>query len=388
MSARSPPPPRRSVDERRRWVPWLVSAGVHGLLLAWWASLPSPSREDEPAVPELRPVELVELPPSLRAVEPVVPPNEAAIPEPETKPETEPEPNPVERARPARRASSPQSQADPTSPSPSTDDDDPAPAPGGIALLGLRGRSQPPSSGRRLGPVLRPQLPPPAGGGPIGGGPVVRKVGAEGPATSPQRDGPPRSLAEAGFRKRRSGKMVYRDAQSGFVATLLPDGRLKFRETVTPSSMPGLAEALRSASGQELYIQQKKRLLEQTFELRLQMAVSFASDKIDRRLASLYRELLEQWSRTSKSEAERRVALFERWDECEEGLAVRLRGFEGVNSSELDQKRRAAGQQARQTIERFIRRQLPSGSPQAYTAEELRRLNARRHSRARFAPYD
>lgn len=374
-------------------MPWLVSAGIHGLLLAWWASLPLPSRRDEPVVPELRPVELVELPPSLRSVEPAEPaepPDEAPTPEPE--PEPEPELAPTEQPRPARRASSPEPRAEPISPSPDEDEDEdedePAPAPGGVALLGLRGQSQSPSPGHRSGPVLRPQLSPPVGGGPVGGGPVVRKFGAEGSAASPQRDGPPRSLAEAGFRKRRSGKMVYRDAQSGFVATLLPDGRLKFRETVTPSSMPGMAEALRAASGQELFIQQKKRLLEQTFELRLQMAVNFASDKIDRRLASLYRELLEQWSRTSKSEAERRVALFERWDECEEGLAVTLRGFEGVTSSELDQKRRAAGQAARETIERFIRRQLPPGSPQAYTPEELRRLNARRHSQARFAPYD
>lgn len=181
--------------------------------------------------------------------------------------------------------------------------------------------------------------------------------------------------------------MVYTDRRSGFKATLLPDGRLKFRITVTPSSMPGMSEVIRAAQGQELFQQQKKRLLDATFDLRLAMAIDFARDKIDRRLKSLYRDLLDRWSDGSTSEAERRAALFQRWDECEEGLPVTLKGFEGVDSSELDQVRRAAGTEARETIERFIRRHLPAGSSQAFTEDELRRFNAGRRSRARFDPY-
>lgn len=381
MSAPSPPLPSRPADERRRWLPWLLSAAVHGALLAWWSSLPAPLRTDTQAEPDLRPIELVELPPSRRP-EPA-PVIEPTLPQPTTEDPVAPvEPSPVSpRAEPSPSSRRPSSgePREPTAPDPSTEDE-PGPAPGGVALLGLREQSRSPQPS---GPVLRPQLPPP-----VGGQHLMHKVGADRAGVSPRPDGPPRSLAEAGFRKRRSGKMVYRDAKSGFVATLLPDGRLKFRETVTPGSMPGVAEALRVASGQELYQQQKKRLLEQTFELRLRMAVNHASETIDRRLRSLYRELLEQWSRGSTSEAARRAALFDRWDECEEGPAIELRGFEGVTSSELDDKRRDAGRQARQTIERFIRRQLPKGSPQAYTAEELRQLNARRRSRARFAPYD
>ncbi|MCA9711411.1 MAG: hypothetical protein KDK70_36570 [Myxococcales bacterium] len=390
MSAPPPSPPQpASGDDRRRVLPWLLSAAIHAAVLAWWAWLPSPP--SPPAeVSVFAPVELVELP----APDPWSPPAEPE-PEPEPAPaEPEPAPDSSAGAEPPEPSSEPAGPRRPSRPAPGPDEPspsvDPDPEPssgaGAVSLLGLRGHSRSPAS-----PVLRPQLPPPVGGR------VVRRVGADRPGPSAAFDGPPRSLAEAGFRKRRGGKQVFRDTAGRFTATLQPDGRVRFRDLPVAvgrdpqtgqvqMGMPGLAEGLRAASGQELYQEEKRLLLEQTFDLRLQLAIGFARDKLDRRLRSLYRELLELWSRDDLGEAERRTAIFERWDECEE-LPVSLPGFESVTSSELDQERHAAGLQARETIERFIRRQLPEGSPQAYSPQELRRLDARRRSRAHFAPY-
>jgi hypothetical protein len=389
------PAAKQSHDERRRRrvraLPWLLSTAVHVAVLAWWASLPEPPPRVVQADPDLRAIELVELPPVIE-VEPE-PPRADEPPRTDEPPSAdEPPTAPVDRAVP-RRPTGPRLPSEPTGPEvPSEPTGPEVPSePGGVAIVGLRDGSRSSSTG----PSLRPSLPPPR----VGRGHVVREVGAEGPPASTSHDGKPRSFAEAGFRTRRNGTQVFRDATGRFTATLGADGRIKFkdmpvtiaRDPMTGAmkgiGMPGLAEGLRAASGQELYIQEKRRLLEETFELRLQLAIGHARDKVDRRLKSLYRELLEQWQDEGESAADRRAALFQRWDECEEGLPVALPGFSGAASSELDDLRRSAGEQARDTIERFIQRQLPAGSPQAYTDEELRHLNAKRRSRARFAPY-
>ena len=411
----SPPPRRPAAHEpssdpreqaaapadRRRVVPWLISGAVHLAVLAWWASLPEPPPPQRVAEDELglRPIELVELPAVELEPEPLDPdpPAEPIPSEAHPTPTDEP-PAPAEPREPPSSSRRPRGPTPPTGTEPTADPIDPteptAPpsSTGAVALLGLRDGSRAASTSGSL----RPELAPPVGDRSR----VSQQVGSQRPPPTVFEDGKPSTFEEAGFRTRRNGKRVFRDETGRFTATLLADGRVKFRDmpiavsrdplTGAPKgmAMPGLAEGLRRASGTELYQQEKKRLLEQTFELRLQLAISFAQDKLDRRLQSLYRELLDDWSDSSKSEAERRAALFRRWDECEEGLPVTLPGFSDAHSSELDDMRRSAGAQARETIERFVRRQLPAGSPQAYTSEELRTLNASRHSRTRFAPYD
>lgn len=369
---------------------------MHAALLAWWASLPAPPPRVAAAPPDPRVIEWIEIPaPIVVEAQPSPPPTPAAeAPPAEPRLPDEASTTPSPSPRPSPRPKGPAGSPSPApSPEPEASERTAAPvAPGGVALLGLR------SDSRAAGASgsLRPELAPPA----MGHGRVVRSVGSQRPPPSAFDDGEPRSLEEAGFRTRRNGTQVFRDPTGRFTATLQADGRLKFRDmpvaisrdpiTGAPKGvgMAGLAEGLRAASGQELYHEDKKRLLEQTFELRLQIAIAFARDGIERRLQSLYRELLADWGDTSTSEAERREALFRRWDECEEGLPVSLPGFGQAQGSEIDDLRRSAGTEARETIERFVRRQLPAGSPQAFTAEELRRLNASRRSRDRFAPYD
>src|SRR5690606_36436170 len=100
--------------------------------------------------------------------------------------------------------------------------------------------------------------------------------GADTPVIFPEPviEGKPESLEEAGFVERRNGRVVYRDPQRRFNATLHPDGHVAFRNRIgTPfAAMPGMAEALREASGQELYRTEKQRLLEATEELRMAYA--------------------------------------------------------------------------------------------------------------------
>jgi hypothetical protein len=80
------------------------------------------------------------------------------------------------------------------------------------------------------------------------------------------------------------------------------------------------------------------------------------------------------WHDRRWSAAERRQLLFAMWDEAAE-----------PDDSELG----LAGAHARRTIERFVRHELPPGSAEAFTVEELARMNARRPAhQPSFEPYD
>jgi len=74
------------------------------------------------------------------------------------------------------------------------------------------------------------------------------------------------------------------------------------------------------------------------------------------------------WDDDSIAVAERRLSLFQLWDDCDEDTP--------------------AGREARHRIERFVREVAPRGSPRAYPDVQLRELNRRRGSKTRFAPYD
>lgn len=99
------------------------------------------------------------------------------------------------------------------------------------------------------------------------------------------------------------------------------------------------------------------------------------------RLRALGGELRRIWSRPIGARARRRL-LFELWGDCleesEDG---------GAAQSAMDRKRAQVGMRARGLIVEFVTRELPRPSPSAYPPAELRSLNARRVSRARFEPY-
>jgi hypothetical protein len=226
----------------------------------------------------------------------------------------------------------------------------------------------------------------------------------------------PRSLAEAGFKPKADGTWQFRHPKLPFKARLHPDGRVEFRDQpgrVTacalgyctdgskrerkpgePLGPPiGIAidhwtpyDALRKASGQTLALKEKKALLDQTRELRRNLAIKWAKEQLDKRLRVLDADLDRIWRDETRPATMRRRTLFEIWDDCEDAPGVPLPKDLGRIEA-IDDARGVAAARARRTVLEFVRRRLPFGTPSAYTAEELERLNARRRSRARFDPY-
>ncbi len=372
--------------ERARLALAGVSLLVHAGLV--WLLPPAdlkPRRNDDEL---LAPVEIVEW---QQPDAPAPPPREEAPVEPpaadaptEATPEAEPEP-PRSRTRPTTEPRGAEASAAP--PTPAEPLPEPEPEGGGpdavaLPITGLRNSSK--------GTITSPRL----------GGSAARRLGGEKYGADPvpssgTTDGEPRTLAEAGFLRNKKGEIAYLDPAGHFKAVLQPDGRVKFRDYAVArdgtirkgGKVMGLSEMIRSGQGKDLWYLDKKKLLERTEKLRLAMAVKWAEAQVEHRLKGLYRDLLEIWSDAERSAEERREQLFQRWDECVEAMRVDLKGFGDGAKSSLDALREKAGGEARASIEAFIRRHLPKGSENAYTPEELRDLNRRRHSEERFDPY-
>lgn len=129
------------------------------------------------------------------------------------------------------------------------------------------------------------------------------------------------------------------------------------------------AWAIRQAGG-DPYRARKQKLLDATYEERAEQRAVYTSEQLARSTEMMRANLVRLW-RTIADPAERRVALFELWDECEEG--------EGPTG--------AAGARARGHVIGWIRARLPAGSTDAYSADELAKLNAARQSIQAFTPY-
>lgn len=172
---------------------------------------------------------------------------------------------------PAATTPTPAIDAEPSTPS--------KPAATALALQGLRDLDR--GGGVAVpAPRISPSALGPASPGAAPAGPVL----GDGGGTSDT----PGSLAEAGFVRDKQGRQTYREPGNHFTAVLLPDGRVSFKDvplrpTATSVPMPDLYRVVRKAQGGELWALQKSKLLEQTFDLRLAIAVAFAEKNVDRR---------------------------------------------------------------------------------------------------------
>lgn len=137
----------------------------------------------------------------------------------------------------------------------------------------------------------------------------------------------------------------------------------------------------------------KQAFLDSTAPLRATLARKHAEEGQRAAQARLGRELAALWHDETRSLAERRRELFQRWDDCEEASAGDPTTAPGdapeqaAARSEADVDRSRGGEAMRRRIEAFVRHVAPAGSPQAFAPEELSRLNAARRSRQRFDPY-
>lgn len=254
-----------------------------------------------------------------------------------------------------------------------------------------------------------------------------------GPKASPERPGPKASpegptpelpAAEAdgrpgnlGLGRQRDGSLLYVDPGKRFTAAVNPDGSVRFGNRwgrdqhgdrmrgsgralrqIGPSGlgsigglpMTGPTEWLLALQGQERDAAAKTAFLNQTRDLRIQLAVNFTLRLLDTRLGELNQELLGLMSDDSRALAERRAILFQRWDECDERVGQGLPAGGELPAeavSMIDQARLDAAARARRSIEAFIRRQLPRNTPRGYTAAELAEFNRRRVSVEVFDPY-
>jgi hypothetical protein len=130
-----------------------------------------------------------------------------------------------------------------------------------------------------------------------------------------------------------------------------------------------LTDAFMRDQGQDPYASEKLKALDATREQRFEQGERYKHEQLATSDALALQNLEEMWVRT-KTLAERKQALFEMWDECAE-----------TGPADLV----AAGHAARRTIVAFIRARLAGRD--AYTPDELVRLNAQKTSAERFAPY-
>jgi hypothetical protein len=126
-----------------------------------------------------------------------------------------------------------------------------------------------------------------------------------------------------------------------------------------------ITDAILRALGQDPYRVQKARFLAATFEVRMKLAAAAQKEDVFTSLDRLPAALADLWRDARYSVHERRQVLFELWREADKP---------------------PDGPQARIIIVAFIRRELPCGSPDAYTAAELQN-NRSDATGQRFSPY-
>lgn len=129
-----------------------------------------------------------------------------------------------------------------------------------------------------------------------------------------------------------------------------------------------LNDQLARLAGQDPYAATKRKLAEETHEQRLCLARRAQHAREAQALLDLSTQVRAIAGRKDWPAEKRHRALFEIWDECDDG----------------DSDYAAM---ARATITAIIRQAFPEGSPQAYQAQELLALNTQRSSRQEFAPY-
>ena len=207
------------------------------------------------------------------------------------------------------------------------------------------------------------------------------------------------------LRRDKNGNLIHRNG--ALTATIAPDGTVSFGrragvdvELRDPSTdrtdtvgtdpfeeEPGAAEVtfrpkvdlndiLLRAAGDDPLAAKKRRFLRLTEEQRDTMAAAEARRALSPSKLLASRRLSQVWQDESLSFGTKRQLFFRLWDECEEPRD----GDDGRPEA-------LAGQETREEICAFIQKQLPAGSPQAYSDQELRALNDQRESRQRFEPY-
>jgi len=125
--------------------------------------------------------------------------------------------------------------------------------------------------------------------------------------------------------------------------------------------------------GQDPYLSDKLAMMDETRPERIRMRRAFNKTNMEAALGELPHYLARIWNEKSWTPATRRAILFALWDEAAE------------QGNELA---RQGGAHARTLIVHFVAANLPPGSPNSFTPDELVAFNADRASVTHFSPYD
>jgi hypothetical protein len=191
-----------------------------------------------------------------------------------------------------------------------------------------------------------------------------------------------RSLAHLATRE---PPVLHREADGGFrfqghvfSAKIEPDGHVRFADAAAASidgpatTSPGVSgsfdlnDAVQHAMGDELYTAEKRWFLDQTAELRGQLADAARAREraVGRRY--LERELERILAARELDPTQKRARVFALWQDC------------GDDADSAD---------ARRIVEAFVRLRMPEGSALGFVPAELEHWNAARHGMRPFDPY-
>ncbi len=347
-----------------RW-PIAISIAVHGALAASMLLMPSPVPRSDAASEPVR-IEIV----SVEAPPPELETPEAIAPEAPEAPEIVPKPERQDKEKRRRRPVRVEPPSSP--PAEGGDGTPPAEGGGGAVAPGGIGKTK---DGRDLGSLdLSPHVSVPAyedqGPG------VVIPAPPKDPKKHATKDGGYNYDDTAfGAHVARDGTVTFDGRGNSEVNGIPRIGLAPGRENESPSIAGtwaiDLNDWILSAAGDDPYSYEKRKFLEATREERLVMARAACGERLSSSLVELPQRLDKIW-KSRRSVAEKRAILFDLWDDCaEDGPKEVLR----------------YGELARLTILDFIQKHLPEGSEEAYTELEIDRMNRRRASSRRFAPY-
>lgn len=166
----------------------------------------------------------------------------------------------------------------------------------------------------------------------------------------------------------------YRCETKNFVAHIKPDGALEFSDRFPIGFNKGgtfsfdLTDLAMRGKKQDPYAAEKRKFIEFSDKVRSELRKKALQESQDQALATLSDQLTLLW-RSSRSAASRRREMYEIW----------------ADSS--DDKSEKLSRKGRRIIEDFIRANLPEGSSDGYTAEELSRIAGERQNLPPFDPY-
>jgi hypothetical protein len=155
--------------------------------------------------------------------------------------------------------------------------------------------------------------------------------------------------------------------RSAYVA---PDGTVEFR--LSPFVHWEYGSSVFRLGRDRDFREEKRAFLDETFEERAKMGEVFRHRAARASLQELPWRARAIWCDRSRSLDERKRLLYMLWEDAAEPEDAELGEY---------------GQQARAIVERFVKMNVPDGSPEAYSLAELAALNVGRGRSPHFDPY-